>query len=292
MSVLNLDVLDSAQNRVYPDDQTVAQIQVILEHPQLVDALNQAVEKTIALRKAHLDEIASTVSLPVDDTTDLSVEIRRIITYPLYGWAESSRRFVSRLLVANAAVTVTAPAFSSNIAVLDRILQAYVTLGAGWWPVTYSKMSDGWPLFPWATTKGSKPNSSNSSTQWGTAVNQFTTGYGQLTSSVTNITDTDNGYNGIKANPSTFDPSNTTEALGAIMGTLEMIIQEYVTAGSGVSPYTGSTVTLPSMIADMVAYYYTIFKFLRTEIATYCGNSYKFIADADFTTLQAAYTAL
>jgi hypothetical protein len=290
VSVLDLDKVQKAQNRVFPDSATLAAIQTILEHPQIVDSWNSATEKVIALRKAHLDEIASTVTLPVDDTTDLSVQIRRLICWPWYAWSESSRQFLVRLLVAATSVSVTAPAFTGDMKAFDEILVKFINVSpTHLYPVIQAAASGNLSqIANWSSGKNETVASGYSSgTAWSSVRDDLITNH-----TLTGIAASDTaGYSDFMADGSSISIANEGYGISAVTAALQNLIGAYA-ANPGSSPYSGATVTIPSLITDILGFYATVYDFLRNEVETYTGQSYKFISDTDYTTLQDAYTSL
>jgi hypothetical protein len=291
MSVLDLNTLQTGINRVFPDEATIAAVQSILEHPQIVDSLNQAIKETIALRKAHLDEIASTVTLPVDDTNDLSVQVRRLITSPLFGWAEASRRFISRLVVALQSVTVSISALPGNMSNLDQMLVKFIALSpAKKYPLGYARPNDGLAVAPWSSSKVASvvASGNGATTTWYDILHDLVINKGMY-----NIEQTDSvGYDDYRSSGVSYDPDNEAHARMAIAAVLQDLIDDYVAAGSGNSPFASPTTTIPSLVTDMAGFYYQVYNFLKNEINTYNGQSFAFINDSDYTALQGAFTSL
>jgi len=293
MSALDLDVLQSGVNRVYPTQAQIAAIQVVLQHPQILDALTSARDKVIATRKAHLDEIASTVSLPVDDMTNLSVQIRRIVADGYYEWAESSRTFLAQLIVALQAQVVPVPALARNYANMDRMLMAVNQLSGVTHIVSVLEAISQYQVTPWNSDPAKQAagvSTQGPTASWASVVGSFQ--YSQLAPA-----DGDDsnqvGFNGLKANPSGYIPASGNNALGATIAVLDLLLAEYKAVAVGVSPYPSTTtVSLPSLVNDIGGFYYSVYKFLRTTVQTYTGQSYKFISDADFATLTASYVSL
>jgi hypothetical protein len=74
----------------------------------------------ISVRKAHIDEVGSSPSEPIDDDTDLSPEIKSIIIQPVINVFGQQRNFFVSLFGAMAETAITAP-------VMPAIMQKIVT---------------------------------------------------------------------------------------------------------------------------------------------------------------------
>jgi hypothetical protein len=289
MSVLNLETALSGVDRVYPSDATINAIQVVLEHPQRMDGWATAKSSAVSVRKAHLNEIASTTTLPVNDTTDLSVEVRRLIVNPLMDWAEGNRRFVAKLVSALKSVSVEAPALPTNIARFTELMGAAASLRS-----TSNKL---YPVVTVGAPGGAFPNY-NMDAVVTSKIGYIASGYNDGTgwgsfrayAPKTGPNGLDNGFNGEVVSPGLYIPSTYVEAYGAAIAALQEVMDDIWVAGN--NPYGTFTVTIPSMVGDIAASMYKIYTFLRGEINDYAGLDYSYVPDELYSALAGAFTSL
>jgi hypothetical protein len=298
MSVLDLDTLFNIVNRTYPTSAQIAAVQVILETPQVIDGLDAATERVIAIRKAHLDEVASTVSPPVDDTVDLSDQIRRLIISPYMSWAAESRPYIQRLIVAFSTSQVSVTPVTGDLDILNDVLVKLGVLNGSVTPArkirTMVELNNGYPI------SYVKPSSVNGAVEQFTNANETQPWSGIRSNMATNFhnwtgdadySSLSSGGNKVHTSGKTATYSNLQEAYGALTYKINDLIDAYC-ASPGVSPFSLSTATVPTLIADYASMWSQVFAFLRGEINTYANETYKYISDTDFSALQSAYSAL
>jgi hypothetical protein len=292
---LDLSVLNGLNGRILPDIKTTNGIQVILEHPQRADAFATAINSVTSIRKAHLDEVPSTATPPIDEAL-IPSEVRRLILSPFLGFTEGNRGFVTRLIDAVGIVQVSIPAYTGD---LKSLVDSIAWLGAHKgtypsWPIIAYRATDGYltGMVSKATVNYTKPAAIPIGLSWDHTVQWGALGGDPEFSGEgadPNSLEFGAGYAGQKADPN-YVPSTRGQGWGKLNRALiDMLDAAYTAEGD---PTSGDVVSVPSLITDIAGYWGVVYTALRELYSDYVGDTVKFLSDEDLAVLTSTFESL
>jgi hypothetical protein len=293
-----------------PTSAQTAQMRVVSGFPSTWATAQAACRTFISTRKAHIDEVGSGASVPIDDTVDLTDERRQMILFDLTMFPISHRSYFASLRDALSEQAVDVPAIP---AIWQKLVTAIETLFADptwtystnnyvpYWPIRFQTYSDNHRLAPVVGYDRDEiddpvnyvrgPTGSVDTDSWDTILG----GLGTADDLLVFETDNPNGETMFDVY-SAWTAGYDADALGGsetqvelasyIIGRLSGMIHD---AEANSTDYTisESNLTPPSLVTDIGRVWKTFRDFIDIDVASYLDETID-VFDDDLDTLLSA----
>jgi hypothetical protein len=263
-----------------------------------MDAFWTSINSMISLRKAHLGEVPSTASSPIDES-QIPVEVRRLIVSPIYGFAEKNRRFLGKLIACAPGTMVdvpSAPPILQNIKdALVRLIELssdfkrYLPLQIGsvegnhYLPI----LTGGHTSFDSVAEAVNIISNNGGTSTFDTVVLELLAVGSGKSKIQARSTDFASYYNLEVGTPGQ-TVSNVSQALGRLIADLNLFLDAGYDAGN-TDPVTATQVAIPGLVTDIGGAWYQVYSWMKDKVNSYAEDTQLFISDDDYAVLAAMY---